>query len=134
LQSEHYGFQEVRNCLDGEATIKTVTEGLQWLFGKNSQGEGTQVTSEDRLAFYYSGHGFRTEKDGVLRECLCLYDGFFFDDELGKHTQGPQPGIFTVVLDSCHSGGMDKRFFETLSSKGRISNWVTNALEIRRAI
>jgi hypothetical protein len=118
LQSEPYGFQEVRHCLDGEATIKTVTAGLHWLFGKSSQGEGTQVTPEDRLVFYYSGHGFRTEKEGVLRECLCLYDGFFFDEELNKQTQGLPPGVFTMILDSCHSGGMDKRFFETLSSDG----------------
>jgi hypothetical protein len=118
LQSEPYGFQEVRHCLDGEATIKTVTAGLHWLFGKSSQGEGAQVTPEDRLVFYYSGHGFRTEKEGVLRECLCLYDGFFFDEELNKQTQGLPPGVFTMILDSCHSGGMDKRFFETLSSDG----------------
>ncbi len=118
LQSEPYAFEEVRTFTDGEATIKTVTEGLHWLFGNNAQEGGTQLTPEDRVVFYYSGHGFRTEKDGVLRECLCLYDGFFFDEELNKQTQGLPPGIFTMVLDSCHSGGMDKRFFETLSANG----------------
>ena len=118
LQSDPYAFQEVRTFLDGEATIKTVMEGLDWLFGKNSRDEGIQVTSEDRLVFYYSGHGFRTNKDGVLKECLCLHDGFFFAETLNHQTQDLPPGIFTMVLDSCHSGGMDKRFFETLSSNG----------------
>jgi hypothetical protein len=142
LQSGAYGFQEVRTLLDGEATIKAVTDGLHWLFGTSSQPEagGGPVTPEDRLVFYYSGHGFRTERDGVLRECLCLHDGFFFDDELSKQTQGLAPGVLTVVLDSCHSGGMDKRFFEILSAtksggdgaveRVRVKTWIPDAGEL----
>jgi hypothetical protein len=142
LQSAPYGFQEVRTLLDGEATIEAVTDGLGWLFGTSSQSEAGvgPATPEDRLVFYYSGHGFRTERDGVLRECLCLHDGFFFDDELSKQTQGLAPGVLTVVLDSCHSGGMDKRFFETLSAgksggdgsveRVRVKTWIPDAAEL----
>jgi hypothetical protein len=140
LQSQPYGFQDVRTFLDGEATIKAVTEGLNWLFGEHGQGDGTRVTPDDRLVFYYSGHEFRTEKDGVLRECLCLYDSFFFDEQLNKQTQELPPGIFTVMLDSCHSGGMDKRFFETLSAhdgsaeetveRVRVKTWMPEPAEL----
>jgi hypothetical protein len=76
----------------------------------------------------------------VLKECLCPHDGFFFDDELNKQTQGLPPGIFTMVLGSCHSGGMDKRFFETLSSHGssaeepvervRVKTWMPEPAEL----
>lgn len=45
-------FQEIRTFMDGEATIKTVTDGLHWLFGKNTPEGGTHATPEDRLVFY----------------------------------------------------------------------------------
>ena len=110
LKSAPYEFQEIRTWIDTEATIKNVTDGLNWLFA-----QGSEVNSEDRLVLYYSGHGFRTEKDGVLRECLCLFDGFLFDEELKEKTQSLPANVLTVILDSCHSGGMDKHFFELLS-------------------
>ena len=67
--------------------------------------------SDDRLVFYYSGHGWRTERDGVLRECLCLHDDFLFDDELVRASQDLPSGVLTVVIDACHSGGLSKPFF-----------------------
>lgn len=55
---------------------------------------------------------------GVLRECLCLSDGFLFDEELKEKTQSLPANVLTVILDSCHSGGMDKHFFELLTVNG----------------
>lgn len=81
LKAAPYEFQEIRTHLDAEATIQNVTDSLNWLFEGSSQHR-TQMGPDDRLVFYYNGHGFRTEQDGILRECLCLYDGFFFDKEL----------------------------------------------------
>ncbi|HEX3763074.1 MAG TPA: caspase family protein [Kofleriaceae bacterium] len=140
LRAEPYGFQDIRTLLDGQATIKAVSDGLAWLCGQSSPGGAPQDTSPERLVFYYSGHGFRTEKDGVLRECLCLQDGFFFDNELVNQTQGLPPGVLTIILDSCHSGGMNKRFFEALAGPGngskepvervRVKTWMPEAAEL----
>jgi hypothetical protein len=110
LKSPSYGLrtQQLRTLYDAEATIKNVTDGLDWLLGGVSRSANGK--QDARRILYFSGHGFRTELEGILRECLCLYDGFFFDQQLSAKTQGLPPGVLTVLLDSCHSGGMEKPF------------------------
>ena len=54
---------------------------------------------------------------------LCLYDAFLKDTELTQRTQSIPDGVLTVVLDSCHSGGMDKMFLfgnETLVARTKV--------------
>ncbi|WP_164928426.1 caspase family protein [Gloeobacter violaceus] len=116
LKSPSYGLrtQQLRTLYDAEATIKNVTDGLDWLLsGVSRSANGKQ---DARRILYFSGHGFRTELEGILRECLCLHDGFFFDQQLSAKTQGLPPGMLTVILDSCHSGGMEKPFLLVVST------------------
>jgi Caspase domain len=127
LQSAPYGFEEIATYTNEQATIANVTAGLKWLFA-----DQTSLSSNDRLVFYFSGHGYRTEKGGILRECMCLHDGFMFDAELTQITQSLPSGILTVILDCCHAGGMEKKFLTELMAEGesgqpaettRIKNW-----------
>lgn len=102
LLSERYGFTDFHELYDGEATVANVEAGLGWLF--------ENVAEDDRLVFYYSGHGFQQPKGENLEECLVLGDmKFLFDDRLTELSQSAPPGVLTVVLDSCFSGGMQKR-------------------------
>ncbi|MCC6176302.1 MAG: caspase family protein [Chloroflexi bacterium] len=106
ILTTHYGFDaaNIETYFNQDATLAKIRDRLvNWLL----VGAG----ADDRLVFYYSGHGWRTERDGMLRECLCLYDDFLFDNELVRESQGLPAGILTIVLDSCHSGGMSKPFF-----------------------
>jgi hypothetical protein len=96
--------EQIETYFNEASTLAAIRERLfNWLFKDTAQ--------DDRLVFYFSGHGWRTEREGVLRECLCLYDDFLFDDELVGKSQGLPMGSLTVVLDSCHSGGLSKPFF-----------------------
>ena len=42
---------------------------------------------------------------------LCAHDKFLEDTELSGRTQSLPPGVLSVVIDACHSGGLDKVFF-----------------------
>lgn len=101
LQSR-YGFETFTELYDGDATVANVEGGLTWLFDK--------AGGDDRLVFFYSGHGYQQPRNGNLEECLVLSNfEFLFDDRLSELSQSVPPGILTVVLDSCFSGGMEKR-------------------------
>jgi hypothetical protein len=95
-----FGFTETRMLLDSDATLASVEAGLDWLFAG--------AAADDRLVFYYSGHGYQARRGDSLDEVLCLYDQFLFDDALSQRTQALPPGVFTLISDSCHSGGMYK--------------------------
>jgi hypothetical protein len=102
LLEERYGFADFKELYDGDASVANVEKGLTWLFAKPAP--------DDRLAFFYSGHGFQQPKGENLEECLVLGDlKFLFDDRLTELSQSAPPGVLTVVLDSCFSGGMQKR-------------------------
>ncbi|WP_437547292.1 caspase family protein [Sorangium sp. So ce367] len=102
LLSERYGFSEFKELYDGDATVANVEAGLAWLF--------ENVGPDDRLVFFYSGHGFQQPRGENLEECLVLGDmQFLFDDRLSELSQTAPPGVLTVVLDSCFSGGMQKQ-------------------------
>ena len=117
ILTTHYQFDQIERLYDEQATLEAVRNRLDWLF--------TDAQPDDQLVFYFSGHGFRVPVDGVLRECLCLHDspaGFLFDAELVARSQAIPPGVFTAVLDSCHSGGMHKPFFVELPGEERTQN------------
>jgi hypothetical protein len=97
------GFQDIKSDYDDKATLANVQAGLSWLFDGAS--------ADDRLVFFFSGHGYQAAKGDNLEEVLCLYDEFLFDDVLSQKTQALPPGVFTLVSDSCHSGGMYKMIF-----------------------
>ncbi|WP_437528502.1 caspase family protein [Sorangium sp. So ce726] len=102
LLSERYGFSDFKELYDGDATVANVEAGLAWLF--------ENVGPDDRLVFFYSGHGFQQPRGENLEECLVLGDmQFLFDNRLSELSQTAPPGVLTVVLDSCFSGGMQKQ-------------------------
>ncbi|MEB3214942.1 MAG: caspase family protein [Nostocales cyanobacterium 94392] len=108
LQTSPYNFEEIQTYTNEQATIANIKAGLEWLISN-------AASDRDRLVLFFSGHGFRTkkdgtDKDGVLHECLCLHDGFLFDTELTQLTQTLPPAILSIFLDCCHSGGMEKNF------------------------
>jgi hypothetical protein len=100
-----YGFDDsnIRLLHNSNATLANVRSGLDWLVAGAS--------ADDRLVFFDSSHGYRYPQDGTMREVICLYDAFLEDQELSSRTQMLPQGMLTVILDACHSGGMDKMFF-----------------------
>lgn len=55
---------------------------------------------EDTLLVTFSGHG-------SMDEAICLFDGLLYDTELHQLI-APLVCNTVVILDSCHSGGMDR--------------------------
>jgi hypothetical protein len=101
LQSR-YGFENFSELYDGDATVTNVEAGLAWLL--------KDAEADDRLVFYYSGHGYQQPRNGNLEECLVLGNlEFLFDDRLSELSQSAPPGVLSVILDSCFSGGIEKR-------------------------
>lgn len=65
----------------------------------------------DWFVMTYSGHGGQAESWAFngYQETLCLYDGQMPDSELHNLLTAFQPGVnVVIILDCCHSGGMDK--------------------------
>ncbi len=104
LQST-YGFDpaNIRLLHNQDATLDNVRSGLDALFAGAQAG--------DELVYFESSHGYRYPDGNTMVEVLCLYDGFLKDTEFAQRTQSLPPDVLTVVLDSCHSGGMNKVFF-----------------------
>lgn len=114
----HYQFEEIRRLEDDEATVKAFSDNLDWLF------EG--ATEDSRLVLFYSGHGYQTQtQPGMLEEFLVLYDGLLLDDILTQKSQSAPERVFTVVLDSCFSGGMEKLRFEVTdgTERAKVKVW-----------
>ncbi len=131
LLSDSYGFSpsDIRKLQDKEANLANINKELTWLF--------QDAEIDDHLVFYYSGHGFRTEKDGVFKECLVTSDEeFLFDDKLSPSTQSLPPGILSIILDSCYSGGMEKAFFVAIPGEKpfRIKTWYPPHHELNKTI
>ncbi|MFE5618295.1 caspase family protein [Streptomyces sp. NPDC056524] len=87
------------------ATLTNVLDKLDWLF--------TGVTPGDQIVFFQSSHGYSYPEGNTMVEVLCLYDDFLKDTDLARRTLALPPNVLTVILDSCHSGGMSKRFVTT---------------------
>jgi len=104
LLQSRYGFKEVHTVRDGDATVARLEEELKWL-AKASK-------PDDRLVFYFSGHGYTKLADGIMEEFLVLTDGLFDDNRLVNETRDLAPGTLTVILDTSFSGGMEKKVFD----------------------
>jgi hypothetical protein len=100
-----YGFApgDIRLLHNNYATLANVRTGLDDL----ARG----ATIGDELVFFESSHGYRYPQGDTMVEVLCLYDAFLTDTEFAQRTQSLPPEVLTVVLDACHSGGMNKVFF-----------------------
>lgn len=100
-----YGFDQATITLlhNQNATLANVRAGLDTLFSGAHEG--------DQLVYFESSHGYQYPDGDTMVEVLCLYDQFLKDTEFSERTQALPPDVLTVVLDSCHSGGMNKVFF-----------------------
>jgi metacaspase-1 len=113
LLKQYFGFQDdgMHVLLDGQATAAGIKAGLAWL------AEGGADAAAVRI-FHYSGHGTYVadtngdEPDG-RDECLAPVDyksaGFITDDVLKTlYDRFPVRGNLTLVMDSCHSGTVNR--------------------------
>lgn len=100
-----FGFpeEEIEQLHNTDATLANVRAALDRLFAGAGPG--------DHLVYFESSHGYRYPKGDTMVEVLCLYDAFLEDTEFAGRTQQLPRGVLTVVLDACHSGGMNKEFF-----------------------
>ena len=122
-----YGFDtsSIQLLHNQDATLANVRAGLDTLFANAHAG--------DQLVYFESSHGYRFPEGNTMVEVLCLYDGFLRDTEFSQRTQPLPPDVLTVVLDSCHSGGMNKVFFPTGDVQvARAKVWQPTAEEAQR--
>ncbi len=82
----------------------------------------------DEVVISDSGHGGQqgcfSELDGY-NETLCLFDGQMVDDEFVELLSLFKPGVnVIVILDSCHSGGMDRGAFKPAIRAAPKSTWL----------
>jgi len=104
-----YNFLEVHTLYDAKATVTNVEKELDWLV--------KDVKSDDRIVFYFSGHGYTKLVNGIMQEFLVLRDdagkiALWVDDKLVAKTREVPFGTLTVICDSCFSGGMFKIVFD----------------------
>jgi hypothetical protein len=113
LLQRYHGFPDegIRLLLDGAATFAAIRAGLEWLAQDGAESDAVRV-------FHYFGHGAYVadengdEPDG-RDECLVPYDyrtaGMLIDDALKTLCDRfPRTGNLTLVMDSCHSGSVQK--------------------------
>jgi hypothetical protein len=89
---------------DAKATSSSIRQCLKYVLSQSEAG--------DVVCFYYSGHGGRNAHPSdptQMYETIIPYSGQHISDhEIYTAADALQPSFtnFTVVLDSCHSGGM----------------------------
>lgn len=107
--AENYGCDAVHLVLDRDATIARIEQELGWM--------AADLRPEDRVLFFFSGHGFTGLRGDVMREFLVLLDengkpALWEDDQLVRMTRPLRPDQCTCCIDACHSGGMFKWLFD----------------------
>ena len=96
--------QDMFYLVDANATSSRIRRTLRYVLAISQPG--------DVVCFYYSGHGGRTphpSNPSQMYETIIPYSGQFISDhEIFAAADSLQPSFvnFTIVLDSCHSGGM----------------------------
>lgn len=103
--TEIYGFRSTDITLlhNQDANYQNVTASMDALFASAASG--------DEIVYFQSSHGYQYPQGSTMVQVLCLYDKFLPDTELVSRTANLPSDVLTVVLDACHSGGMDKMFF-----------------------
>ena len=106
-----FGFDssESTKLTNQSATSAGIKLALRDILTKSQPG--------DVSCFYYSGHGTRTSANGDQADCDKFYESiipasgnFITDRDMFNLASSLEPSAvnFTVILDSCHSGGMDQ--------------------------
>jgi hypothetical protein len=105
---------DIRALHDADATINNVETELDRLT--------KDATPDDRLVFYFSGHGFTQLVDNVMEEFLVLRESagpaLYGDNQFVAKVKDLPTGVFTAVLDMCFSGGAFKNL--TLDAFGTV--------------
>jgi hypothetical protein len=113
LLKSFFGFAEIdiRKLLDKDATMSSIETGLEWLAQGGPDSDAVRV-------FHFSGHGsYKADQNGDepdgRDECLVPVDfqttGFLTDDALKVlYDSFPRAGNLTLIMDSCHSGSVQK--------------------------
>ena len=97
------GFQTITNYRDAQASRSAILAGLHALLAN--------ARDDDELVFYFSGHGYSYQDGDAHIDALVSQDSAFLTtDDMTAATAAAPPGVLTVVLDSCFSGGMQKVF------------------------
>jgi hypothetical protein len=120
LLSDEFGFADRKILLDADAS-KT---NLVYELGQLVSGCGPA----DRLVFFFSGHGYRPVRNGVLESALVTQDAQFFEDnELADLMKDVPPGILTIITDACFSGGIEKLFVKANGQieVGKLKRWIS---------
>ena len=124
LLKDAFIFDEVTVLQDAQATSQAILSGISGLLAKSQAG--------DVVCFYFSGHGGRLPEnpgDATTRyyEAIVPYDGqLVISSQIANIAQALQPDFinFTLVLDSCNSGGMylspDSRAFVWDSASAQV--------------
>ena len=98
-----YRFDAVTDLRDAQATRAGIIDALKGLVAQSG--------ALDELVFYYSGHGYSWQDGDTQIDSLVGQDAqFLTSQDFSAATAAAPPGILTVVLDSCFSGGMMKAF------------------------
>jgi hypothetical protein len=113
-----YNIRDVHTLFDAKATVGNVERELDWLVA--------DAKPDDRLVFFYSGHGYTKLTNGVMEEFLVLRDesgkpALWVDDKLVAKTQNVPTGALTVLLDCCFAGGQFKLVFEDTAPEAEIA-------------
>jgi len=101
-----FGFNpsDVHTLFDGHATVDKLESEIDWLV--------KDAKADDRLVFYYSGHGFTRLDHNLMEEYLVLRDAagaaLYDDNRFVARLKSLPEGVLTVVLDMCFSGGAFK--------------------------
>jgi len=120
------GFSNIKTLQDSDATESNIKKGIRWL--------SQNVSSNDRVLLYFSGHGSQTkdtngdEKDN-LDEMLIAHDfsassngrvtGVIIDDYLNKALKSiPSKNVY-VLIDACNSGTATKGATELFTLDNR---------------
>ncbi|MDP9053375.1 MAG: caspase family protein [Acidobacteriota bacterium] len=106
LLNDGFVFDEVTVLKDSQATSSAILNGIKQMLAASAAG--------DVMCFYFSGHGGRiAESPGSsstrYHETIVPYDKTMISSrDVASIANSLQPSFvnFTLVLDSCHSGGM----------------------------
>lgn len=96
--------QDMFYLTDANATSSRIRQALRYVLSQSQPG--------DVACFYYSGHGGRTPHPAdptQMFETIIPFSGQHISDhELFVAADALEPSVvnFTIILDSCHAGGM----------------------------